>query len=162
MAITIGVGGAIGTFTIGYFADRLGDKDRRWYPWIVALAYGLPLPLILAMFLTDNSMYSLLFFIVPAALQATYLAPLITVTHSLVKPSMRAVSSAVVLLVVNLIGLGCGPVFVGALSDFMTPSLGVESLRYSLLIFVSLASVACVFFCLLTARHIRNEMPEQM
>jgi MFS family permease len=103
----------------------------------------------------------LLFFIIPAALQATYLAPLITVTHSLVKPSMRAVSSAVVLLMVNLIGLGFGPVLVGGLSDYLEPTYGNESLRYSLLFWVSAATIACLVLCALTAKHIRKDMPEQ-
>ena len=158
LALTIGVGGALGTFSMGYVADRLGLKDCRWYPGSIALAYGLPLPLVAAMLLSSDGTTSLLFFIIPAALQATYLAPLITVTHSLVKPSMRAVSSAVVLLMVNLIGLGFGPVLVGGLSDYLEPSYGNESLRYSLLFWVSTATLVCLTLCALTAKHIRKDM----
>ena len=46
---------------------------------------------------------------------------------------MRAQAAAVLLLVLNLIGLGLGPQFVGLLSDWLAPSTGVESIRWSLL-----------------------------
>ncbi|MGD9660401.1 MAG: spinster family MFS transporter [Porticoccaceae bacterium] len=158
LSISIGIGGAIGTFAIGYIADRFGSRDARWYPWVVALVFGLSLPFVVFMLLSDSSSHSLLLFIFPAAILASYLAPLITVTHSLVKVRMRAVSSAVVLLMVNLIGLGLGPVMVGALSDYMVPVFGVESLRYALLILVSTALTLAVMCYALSARHIREEM----
>jgi hypothetical protein len=45
---------------------------------------------------------------------------------------MRAMSSAILFLILNLIGLGCGPVAVGLMSDALTPSLGIDALRYSI------------------------------
>ncbi|MCK9505954.1 MAG: MFS transporter [Porticoccaceae bacterium] len=160
LSMSIGVGGAVGTFAIGYIADRFGSRDARWYPWVVAVVYGLALPFVIGMLLSDNSAQSLLLFIFPAAILASYLAPLITVTHSLVKVRMRAVSSAVVLLMVNLIGLGLGPVMVGALSDYMVPGFGVESLRYALLILVASALTLAILCYVLSARHIREEMAQ--
>jgi len=160
LSMSIGVGGAVGTFAIGYIADRFGSRDARWYPWIVAVVYGLALPFVIGMLLSDNSAQSLLLFIFPAAILASYLAPLITVTHSLIKVRMRAVSSAVVLLMVNLIGLGLGPVMVGALSDYMVPGFGVESLRYALLILVASALTLAILCYVLSARHIREEMAQ--
>ena len=37
------------------------------------------------------------------------------------------------MLLINLIGLGLGPLAVGALNDRLAPSLGDEAVRYSLL-----------------------------
>ena len=76
-----------------------------------------------------------------------YLGPSISVAHGLVPASMRALTSAVFFLVINLIGLGFGPLVVGMVSDVLKPSLGVESLRWamSIIIPISLAS-AMLFF----------------
>jgi hypothetical protein len=40
------------------------------------------------------------------------------------------------LLILNLIGLGLGPLVVGALSDNLAPYFGNDSLRYSLMLTV--------------------------
>ncbi|MCB1668182.1 MAG: MFS transporter [Porticoccaceae bacterium] len=158
LAISIGVGGALGTWATGYFADKFAAKDVRWYPWILVATYGLPLPFVIAMFFSTSGIQALMFFIVPAILLAGYLAPLITVTHSLVEPGMRAVSSAIVLLMVNLIGLGLGPVSVGMLSDYLEPDLGPESLRYALFLFTSISLILSMILFIFSAKYIRVEM----
>jgi MFS transporter, Spinster family, sphingosine-1-phosphate transporter len=52
----------------------------------------------------------------------------------LVPEHMRAMAIALVYLFVNLIGLGLGPVAVGALSDVLRTTFGADSLRYALLL----------------------------
>jgi hypothetical protein len=46
---------------------------------------------------------------------------------------MRAMAAAGLLFIVNLIGLGLGPLSIGMLSDALEPQFGVESLRYALM-----------------------------
>ena len=162
LALSIGIGGAVGTMATGYFADRLGgERDKRWYPWILIITYGIPVPFLLTMFYADSGLTALFLFIVPACLLAGYLAPLITVTHSLVKVRMRALSSALSLLIINLIGLGLGPVSVGLLSDTLTPSMGDDGLRIALCILSVSSLFLAVFLFFMTSRHVRNEMPDQ-
>ena len=48
---------------------------------------------------------------------------------------MRAVSSAIKMLFINLIGLGLGPLLVGVLSDFLSPRYGEDSLSVALAYF---------------------------
>jgi MFS family permease len=57
---------------------------------------------------------------------------------------MRALTSAVFFLVINLVGLGFGPLVVGFISDHLKPNLGLESLRWalSIIIIVAFASMA--------------------
>jgi hypothetical protein len=64
---------------------------------------------------------------------ASLTGPMFAATQTLVPPNMRAMSIAIVLFCSNLIGLGLGPLAVGALSDGLRPWLGEESLRYALL-----------------------------
>jgi MFS family permease len=59
--------------------------------------------------------------------------PLFAATQTLVPPRMRAMSIALLYFLCNLIGMGLGPLAVGALSDALRPAFGEESLRYALL-----------------------------
>jgi len=147
LALITGIGGAIGTFLGGYFADRLGKSDKRWYLWIPAIPALLSLPAMLLALFTDNSQYALGFLFVATMSGAFYLGPTIAITHTLLSPSMRAMGSAVLFLILNLIGLGLGPLFVGVVSDALAGTYGAESLRYSLAItsFVGLLSAASFF-----------------
>ena len=47
---------------------------------------------------------------------------------------MRALTVAIHLLVVNLLGLGAGPLVVGALNDLLAASQGAAAVRTSLLL----------------------------
>ncbi|MCF6195008.1 MAG: hypothetical protein L3J46_11815, partial [Kangiellaceae bacterium] len=62
----------------------------------------------------------------------TYLGSAIAITPTLVPVQMRAFSSAMFFLVLNLIGLGFGPLYVGFISDLLEPTLKEESLRWAL------------------------------
>jgi len=44
LALILGVGGGIGVFAGGFFADRLGISDKRWYMWIPGIAGLISLP----------------------------------------------------------------------------------------------------------------------
>jgi predicted MFS family arabinose efflux permease len=59
--------------------------------------------------------------------------PLFGTIQTLVPPRMRAMSIAIVMLTANFIGLGLGPLAVGALSDAFRVWAGEDSLRYALL-----------------------------
>jgi hypothetical protein len=45
---------------------------------------------------------------------------------------MRATAGAISVFLMSALGFGLGPVFVGVLSDFLAPELGLEALRYAL------------------------------
>jgi MFS family permease len=70
---------------------------------------------------------------VPALMGSVYLPPTYAMTQGLVEVKMRTVASALLLFVINLIGMGLGPVLAGAISDYLTPTYGQNALAYSLL-----------------------------
>ena len=76
-----------------------------------------------------------------------------------VAPShMRAPASAVQLFIANLIGLGLGPLAVGALSDSLAASLGVaEGLRWALVI-ASLGGIVAGILFWMAARTLREDL----
>jgi MFS family permease len=160
LAITAGLGGIIGTYAGGHFADKLGLKDMRWYLWVPAIPaiFG-PLLITSAMFM-DNSTLALACLFVSTVFGALYLGPVIAITHTLVNPNMRAMSSAILFLVLNLIGLGCGPLVVGLISDALTPSLGSDALRYAIagVSFVGLLSMLAFYRA---AKYLPEDLAKQ-
>lgn len=147
LGLIYGIGGAAGSLAGGLLTDYFGKKDQRWRLKIPGYAVLLCIPLGAgAIFLHDHFL-ALTCLALCASLQGLYLGPSLAVSHSLVPASMRALTSAVFFLVINLIGLGFGPLVVGMLSDLLKPSLGVESLRWalSIILVVSAASGALFF-----------------
>ncbi len=133
LAFLFGVLGGIGTYAAGRLADRWGKQDVRWNVWIVSCAILIALPFIIFAYLATDIYTATWLSIVPALMGGAYLAPSFALNQSLVPVRMRSVASAVLLFIVNIIGLGLGPQLVGFLSDLLQPTYGNESLRYALL-----------------------------
>ena len=134
LALSTGLFGAIGILFGGILGDKLAERDKRWYQWIPGLATILVVPFLLIVFLTNHQYVALVSVFIPGLLQNVYLGNSIATTHNLVGLRWRSTASAILLLVINIIGLGLGPFAIGFLSDFLAPTLGAESLRYSMLI----------------------------
>jgi len=94
----------------------------------------------------QNNFLSIVFLGLCASLQSTYLGPSIAVAHNLVPASMRSLTSAIFFLMINLIGLGFGPLVVGMISDSLKPSLGIESLRWAMSIVIVVGIIAAMLF----------------
>ena len=158
LALVIGVGGAIGVFGSGVIADRLGKRDKRWYMWMPAVACLISFPFQFGIYLTSDPYFALMMLVVPGVLANAYLGATIATVHGLVGLKMRALASAILFFILNIIGLGAGPSSVGLLSDLLQPSFGVESLRYALLILVPLAICWSCFHYMMAARYVREDL----
>jgi predicted MFS family arabinose efflux permease len=133
LGLILGIPGGIGIALGGYLADRYGARDTRWYLWIVSVALIASTPLFFGVYLSNTAFASLMFLILPILLGNFYQATTFSQTQGLVSLRMRSVAAAVLLFILNMIGLGAGPQAVGILSDVLQPSYGDESLRYALL-----------------------------
>jgi MFS family permease len=63
-----------------------------------------------------------------------WIGPTYAAIQTLTPSHLRSQASALLLLLLNLIGMGLGPLVVGALSDLLAPALGAQSIRYAMLI----------------------------
>ncbi|MCH2172029.1 MFS transporter [Myxococcota bacterium] len=126
-------GGVAGTYLGGFLSDRLSVRDVRWAMWVPAIATVMIVPFALLLCLWPDGRMALLFWLPGAVLGGFYLGPTFATTQTLVAPSMRATASAILLFIINIIGLGLGPQGVGIASDLLEPALGNDSLRYALL-----------------------------
>jgi predicted MFS family arabinose efflux permease len=127
-SLVLGITGVIGTFMAGWLADKLSQIDRRWYAWIPAIAFAITIPFWGLILWAPSWPLALVFIAVPALLNNMYLAPALAVVQNAVPPARRTISGATLLFVLNLIGLGGGPLFVGRISDMAKPEWGDRSL----------------------------------
>jgi predicted MFS family arabinose efflux permease len=134
LGLILGIPGGIGIALGGYLADRYGARDTRWFLWIVTVALLVSIPFAIGVYLAPGPYLALLLLIIPIALGNCYQATTFAQTQGLVTLRMRAVAAAVLLFILNIIGLGLGPQVTGILSDLLRPQFGDESLRWSLLI----------------------------
>lgn len=129
-AIVLGVTGVIGTFAAGWIVDRLSHRDARWYAWVPAIAFTLSLPALAGVLWAPTWPIALAFLAVPALLNNMYLAPALAVVQNAAPPSRRTMAGATLLFILNLVGLGGGPVYLGHISDMAKPAHGAHSLLY--------------------------------
>jgi MFS family permease len=158
LAMIMGFGGAIGVFCGGLIADKLAPRDKRWYVWLPALTGMVCVPFMASVYLVDNPYTALTLSIIPGLLFNVFLGNAIATTHGLVGLRMRATASAILFLIFNIIGLGIGPWSIGLLSDYMEPSMGVDSLRYAMLYLIPpiMFWSACHFY--LASRKLREDL----
>lgn len=156
LGLTMGIGGGIGTFAGGYLSDKLSHKDMRWYIRVPMIAGASSLVFYYLLIFSEavNLVYFSIFMY--SMLTALYLGPFIAVTHSLVNAKMRAFASAILFFVLNLIGLGGGPLIIGALSDYLQPTYGDLSLRWAFSATFVTSTIALGFMYLASKNYLND------
>lgn len=157
LGLMSGLAGALGTLLGGYMADRFAKRDRRWLLWVPMLAMVIAAPFYLSVFLVPGAVLAIIFMIIPTFMVNSVFGPVFSTTQGLVPPHMRATAAAVLLFIINIIGLGLGPQVVGILSDILNPAFGHESLRYALVI-ISLFTVPGAVLYWFASRTLRDDL----
>ena len=98
-------------------------------PALSLVAY---LPFVYLFLILDTPQLALLAYFGAITFAAMHLGPAIAITYGLVKVRMRALASAILLFILNMIGLGLGPLLVGMISDGLAPTQGAQSIRWAL------------------------------
>lgn len=155
--LILGIPGGIGIALGGYLADKFGAKDTRWYLWTTAVALIIATPFSFAIYLSTSAEIAFIAMILPILLGNFYQATTFSQTQGLVELKMRAVAAGILLFIINIIGLGLGPTFVGIVTDILTPMFGNEALRYSLLGF-SLINLWAAFHYYVAGRHLKDDL----
>ncbi len=155
--LVLGVASAIGTFLGGTLADRLAIRERRMYAWLPAAGVLIAFPFYVVAMLNDNPYVAIAILVAPSLLNSLWLGPAFGTIQNLAPMRMRALASAMVLFILNIIGLGLGPFLVGVLSDLLAGVFGTDSLRYAILIATAAYFWAGAHF-LLAGRTIRQDL----
>lgn len=155
-ALVIGIGTMAGMYVSGRLIDHWSRRSKVAFAVIPAIGLILAMPLFVGFVWSPSWPLALAFLALPTGLNYFYLSPAVTLVQEEVRPDQRVLAGALLLLVMNLIGLGLGPTYLGAVSDFLKPEHPENSLQlafYSLVPFYILAVL--MFFWL--ARAIRRE-----
>lgn len=147
----------LGMLLGGFLADRLGQRDLRWYAWLPAVAIFCSMPLFAVAILADQATFALLAMFPPFFISIMQGPASFATIQGVADPRMRATAAALMLLIVNLIGGIFGTLTVGRLSDLMAASYGDDSLRYALLIVALIFSAWASFHYYWSARTIRAD-----
>jgi predicted MFS family arabinose efflux permease len=166
-ALAIGLGIGLGTWFSGAIVDILVKRSKAWYALLPAICMAAAAPF--WYFYTKASEWEVAILILAAPLFLTivYLAPALALVQNSVRPSQRTMSGAILLMILNMIGLGGGPTLVGTLSTNFTQAkidggmeagpAGAAGLQEALLWMTPFYAVA-VFFLLMEMMAINREV----
>jgi MFS family permease len=150
------VGGVLGVWAGGVLGDRLGRARPAAYLLVPAAAFLLALPCFVLAVQAQSLVLAFFLFLIPTGLNLVWLGPVITAVQHLAPPAERSTASACFLFVNNLIGLGLGTWYFGAVSDALTPHFGDEALRYAIYSGLGFYVVSAILFAL-AARGIKRD-----
>jgi MFS family permease len=142
LGLMVGIAGVVGALGVGFLTDRLGKRDRRFFCWMPAMVACVAMISNIAVYTSTTVASTFILLIIPLIALPASGGPLYAAVQSAVPPRMRATAASVLLLVLNLIGLGFGPAFVGLMSDILAPEFGTDSLRMAMLITVAVYTVS--------------------
>lgn len=131
-ALVVGIGMSAGIFVSGRVIDRYTRKSKVAYALVPAVSLILAVPFYLGFVWAPTWPLALVFLIGPTFLNYFYLSSSVALVQEEVRPEQRVMSGALLLLVMNFIGLGLGPTYVGAASDFFRASHPHNSLQMAL------------------------------
>lgn len=154
LVVLIGMGGGI--FVSGRVIDRFTKRSKQAYALVPAISLSLAVLPFLGFIWAPTWQLGLLFLLGPTFLNYFYLSSAVALVQEEVSPQQRVLSGALLLLVMNLIGMGVGPTFVGFVSDALKAAHPHNSLQlayYSLLPVYALA----IGLFLVLARHLRKQ-----
>ncbi|MEH6552365.1 MAG: MFS transporter [Pseudomonadales bacterium] len=148
MAGVFGILGAIGALVVGQFFDRLAVRGFQYGMWMLAIIPFFSMPFFIMGLLADSLTTAMLLFIIPGFAANCFLGPTLAMVQTLSPVNMRAVSAAIKMLFINLIGMGLGPLLVGVLSDLLSPRFGEDALSVALAYFTLVGLWGSVHFWL--------------
>jgi MFS family permease len=142
--VAVCMGGGI--LVSGRVIDRFAHRSKSAFAIIPAITLTAAVPFFLAFIWAPTWPVALAFLAAPTFLNYFYLSASVTLVQNEVRPDQRVLSGALLLLVMNLIGLGLGPTFVGAMSDLFRPAHPHNSLQLAFLCLTPFYVLAILLF----------------
>ncbi len=128
---------SIGVFMTGWMAERVVKRHPNAIAWLPAIGLVVCVPFYLLGFSAENKWVALFGICMGAGVKYGYLAAQYTIGQGVVGARTRATATAILLFIINLLGYGAGPPFIGYLSDvFFASQANAEG-------FADLARASC-------------------
>jgi MFS family permease len=153
-------GGLLGGIISGWLADRWAARDVRAYLWVGMVAMAMTVPMTLLFLESESRLriwvgYSLWAFFCSAGPPS-----MIALGQRLMPLRLRALSSAVLLLAYNIVGIAGCNLTIGILSDLWARTSHGNSLTRAMLM-TQLAAVIGTVCTIRAIASVRRDFPEQ-
>ncbi len=119
LGIMVGIAGVLGAWLGGKVGDRLDQNSPARSLTIVSLAFLLAVPGTIAAVSVANVNLSIALLGLMTFAATFYYGPNFSLVQTLASERTRAMAVAIYLMISGLLGLSLGPLFVGAVSDFI-------------------------------------------
>jgi MFS family permease len=165
--ITAAFGGIIGSLAGGHLADRMSAKNQKSQLQIPALGMALAAPFFAMQLLwpvewvwyfKGETIPLVALLTLPASFfMGLWMPAAFGAIQNIVRIEFRAQAAACLIVVLFLFGGTIGPIFTGFISDYLTPIVGEEALRYAMLSSIVTLLVGAAIF-LWGARYYPNDL----
>ncbi|MBL8656690.1 MAG: MFS transporter [Altererythrobacter sp.] len=155
-ALVVGLGMGAGMLVSGSLLDLFTRRTRTAFAVAPAISLALALPFYVGFVWAPTWQLALVLLTPSMFLNYFYLSASVTLVQGEVKPNQRVLSGALLLLVMNFIGLGLGPTYVGAASDFFAARGHDNALQMALYTLTPSFILAIIIFGSL-ARRLQRE-----
>jgi MFS family permease len=145
----VGMGGCM--VVSGRLVDFFTKRSKQAYALLPAISLIFAAPLFAAFVWAPTWRQSVLILLGPLFFNYFYLSSSVAFVQEEVRPDQRVMSGALLLLVMNGIGLGLGPTYVGWASDFLKAYDPKHSLGLALYTLIPFYLLAIVIFFRLAA-----------
>lgn len=159
-ALVVGVGMSAAMLISGRVIDRLSRRSRTVYALGPAISLAIAMPFYIGFVWAPGWPLALVLMTIVNIFNYFYLSASVALVQEEVRPDQRVLSGALLLLVMNFIGLGLGPTFVGWLSTTLTEQGVAHSLQIALYSLTPFYLIAIALFLVL-ARRLRRETLEK-
>lgn len=139
-----GFGALVGGLFSGWLCDRLVQRDVRWQVGLPMLGVLISVPCVMAFLLWPSEglwvwgvlqiPHAMVFAIAFGFFASWWPSLSYSAISHMVRSTERGVAAALLNFFITLFGIGVGPLLTGIISDLLTPSLGAQALRWSLVL----------------------------
>jgi len=157
----------LGALSGASITDRLSRHDPRWLAWVCAGSIGFGSPFLVGFLIWDPAHlitigdatfpFSFLLSALGSLFLGAFSPPMASLAQALATPQMRSLAHAIWTMPYTLIGMGVGPMLIGALSGSWSESYGDDSLRRALILTSALLPIGAAGF-LVAARTLRADI----
>jgi len=110
---------SIGVLLTGWIAEKVVKTRPNAIAWLPAVGLIACVPFYVVGFSSDDKWVALICICIGAGIKYGYLASQYTIGQGVVGARTRATATAILLFIVNLLGYGAGPPFIGFVSDIL-------------------------------------------
>ncbi len=146
LGIALGGAGIVGTILGGFITNFIGARNIKGFLYFPIVVMLLSVPISATVYLISSINLVFVLLAAGATLMGLMTPCIFALVFGVSGTKFKAMGMALLGMLATLVGGGLGPLVIGALSDFLVPWVGDESLRYALLSSIGFIPVSTYFF----------------